>query len=69
MVTDANTNVIARHDYMPFGEEIPDGIAGKSGQFDAFDNVNRKFTGQERDRRPLSISSRHGITRRAWGGL
>jgi YD repeat-containing protein len=30
MVTDQNANVIARHDYIPFGEEIPGGIAGEA---------------------------------------
>ncbi|MBV9760485.1 MAG: RHS repeat protein, partial [Acidobacteriaceae bacterium] len=49
MVTDANANVVARHDYIPFGEEIPSGIAGRNSQFDGYDNVNQKFTGKERD--------------------
>ncbi|MBV9768850.1 MAG: RHS repeat protein [Bryobacterales bacterium] len=49
MVTDANANVVARHDYIPFGEEIPAGIAGRGAQFDAYDTVNQKFTGKERD--------------------
>jgi len=49
MVTDQNANVIARHDYVPFGEEIPTGIAGRSGQFDVPDTVSQRFTGKERD--------------------
>jgi len=49
MVTDANANVIARHDYIPFGEEIPGGVAGRNSQFDGYDTVNQKFTGKERD--------------------
>ncbi|MBV9768363.1 MAG: hypothetical protein JOZ32_02225, partial [Bryobacterales bacterium] len=49
MVTDANANVVARHDYIPFGEEIPSGTAGRGSQFDGYDNVNQKFTGKERD--------------------
>ncbi len=50
MVTDQNANVIARHDYLPFGEEIPGNVAGRSNQFGpGLDNVNQKFTGQERD--------------------
>lgn len=51
MITDSNANVIARHDYLPFGEEIPGGIAGRSAaQFGpGLDNINEKFTGQERD--------------------
>ena len=49
MVTDQSANVIARHDYLPFGEEILSGIAGRSGQFGADDNVCQKFTAKERD--------------------
>jgi RHS repeat-associated protein len=49
MVTDQNANVVARHDYIPFGEEIPGGIAGRSGQFGASDSVSQRFTGKERD--------------------
>ena len=51
MITDSNAKVIARHDYLPFGEEIPGGIAGRSSsQFGpGLDNINQKFTGQERD--------------------
>ncbi len=50
MVTDENATVIARHDYLPFGEEIPGNVAGRSNQFGpGLDNVNQKFTGQERD--------------------
>ena len=51
LITDSNAKVIARHDYLPFGEEIPGGIAGRSSsQFGpGLDNINQKFTGQERD--------------------
>ena len=49
VLADENANLIARHDYIPFGEEIPGGIAGRSGQFGASDNVTQKFTGKERD--------------------
>jgi RHS repeat-associated protein len=49
MVTDQNPNIIARHDYLPFGEEIPGNTAGRDSTFGASDNVNQKFTGQERD--------------------
>jgi RHS repeat-associated protein len=41
--------VIARHDYLPFGQEIPGGDAGRTSQWDADDSVNQKFTGQEHD--------------------
>ena len=49
LVTDADGNVVARHDYLPFGEEVPAGSAGRTGQWGAFDSVSQKFTGQERD--------------------
>ena len=52
LVTDAGQNVIARHDYLPFGEEIPSTYGGRSKPsllFGALDNVNQKFTGKERD--------------------
>lgn len=32
LVTDASANVIARHDYLPFGDEIPGGVAGRGNQ-------------------------------------
>ena len=31
MLTDGSGNVVARQDYLPFGEEIPDGYAGFLG--------------------------------------
>jgi len=41
---------VARHDYLPYGEEIPNGTASSTGsQFGVSANVNQKFTGQERD--------------------
>jgi RHS repeat-associated protein len=50
LVTDAAANVMGRHDYLPFGDEIPGGVAGRSSQFGPYvDNVNQKFTGQYRD--------------------
>jgi RHS repeat-associated protein len=50
LVTDANADVVGRHDYLPFGDEIPAGVAGRSSQFGPYvDNVNQKFTGQYRD--------------------
>ena len=49
LVTDADGNVVARHDYLPFGEEVPAGSAGRTGPWGAFDSVSQKFTGQERD--------------------
>lgn len=42
--------VKARHDYLPFGEEIVGGIGGRSStQGYAADAVRQKFTGQQRD--------------------
>ena len=51
MVTGLNGSVVARHDYLPYGEEIPGGTFGRSGtdDFGVSANVNQKFTGQERD--------------------
>ncbi len=41
IVTDQNANVVSRHDYLPFGEEIPGGVAGRSSPWGAgTDNVN-----------------------------
>src|SRR5581483_12333272 len=49
MVTDQNANVIARHDYLPYGEEIPANTAGRNGQWGLTTDVSQKFTGQFRD--------------------
>src|SRR6185312_6397834 len=49
LITDEGANVIARHDFLPFGEEIPAGTAGRDGTFGLNASVNQKFTGQERD--------------------
>jgi RHS repeat-associated protein len=49
MVTDQNAGVVARHDYLPFGEEIPGGSAGRNSQWSAGDAVSQRFTGKERD--------------------
>ncbi len=51
MVTDENAGIIARHDYLPFGEEILNGQAGRTASF-GFGNsaaITQMFTGQERD--------------------
>ena len=40
----------ARHDYLPFGEEIPSGIGGRTAvQGYVLDSVRQKFTQKERD--------------------
>ena len=50
LVTDQNANVIARHDYLPFGEEIAANTAGRGEQWGPLvDNIEQKFTGQMRD--------------------
>ena len=47
--TDGSGNVTARHDYMPFGEEVFT-VGGRTvGLGYASDNVRKKFTGYERD--------------------
>jgi RHS repeat-associated protein len=48
-VTDQAANIVARHDYLPFGEEIGAGVAGCDSNFGRTDFVNQKFTGQLRD--------------------
>jgi RHS repeat-associated protein len=48
MVTDQNATVVSRHDFAPFGQEVPSG-AGRSTIWAASDNINQKFTGQEHD--------------------
>ena len=49
LMTDQNANVVARHDYLPFGEEIFSGSAGRNSDFDKNDSSNNKFSGQYRD--------------------
>lgn len=49
MVTDRSSppNLISRHDYLPFGQEVI-GYADRPG-FGGTDNVTQRFTGKERD--------------------
>ena len=51
LVTDASQHVISRHDYLPFGEEVPQTYAGRTAAllFGGTDAVNQKFTAKERD--------------------
>ena len=49
LVTDQNSQVVSRHDYLPFGDELGNGYAGRPGLWGASDAVNQKFTGKERD--------------------
>ena len=68
LVTDQNGSVVARHDYLPFGEEISAGIDGRSSQFGQTADVAQKFTGQIRDRNPVWIISMRATSHRCWGG-
>jgi RHS repeat-associated protein len=49
LVTDQSDSVVARHDYLPFGEEIQSGVGGRTSVWGASDLVTQKFTGKERD--------------------
>jgi RHS repeat-associated protein len=51
VVTDSSGNVKARYDYLPFGEEIPSTVGGRSGVagYGASDGIRQKWTGKERD--------------------
>jgi RHS repeat-associated protein len=49
LVTDQSANVVARHDYVPYGEEIFPPYAGRTAPFGNTDYVNPRFTGHMRD--------------------
>ncbi len=51
LMTDQNAHVVGRHDYLPFGQEIPAGTGPRTTAlgFGAADELNEKFTGQYRD--------------------
>jgi RHS repeat-associated protein len=50
LVTDIAGNVVSRHDYLAFGEEIGSYSAGRNGQWGPIaDNITQKFTAKERD--------------------
>jgi len=50
LVTDENGAAVARHDFLPFGEEIAAGSAARGAQWGSGNGtVNQKFTGKERD--------------------
>ena len=48
-VTSESLALVAWHDYLPFGEEIPGNTAGRDSSFGAFDGIQQRFTGKERD--------------------
>ncbi len=49
LLTDQNGNVVARHDFLPFGEELTTSNRTSALGYGATDNVMHKFTGKERD--------------------
>jgi len=50
LVTDASHQVIGRHDFFPFGEEVGANTAGRNSTWGPnTDNIYQRFTGQERD--------------------
>jgi RHS repeat-associated protein len=49
LVTDQSGNVVARHDFLPYGEEIGANSVGRNGQWGSTTDVAQKFTGQIRD--------------------
>jgi RHS repeat-associated protein len=49
VVTDGNAAVIARHDYLPFGEELGPSVNGRGALYAGGDTVRQLFTGKERD--------------------
>lgn len=51
IVTGAIGQVVSRHDYMPFGEEVATGVGGRTTVqgYNQADNARQKFTGYERD--------------------
>jgi RHS repeat-associated protein len=51
VVTDKNQAVVARHDYLAFGEETPAGIGNRTpgAGYVATDDTTQRFTSKERD--------------------
>jgi RHS repeat-associated protein len=49
LVTDQSGSIVARHDFLPFGEEIAGGTAGRDSSWGSTTDVTQKFTGQVRD--------------------
>lgn len=53
VITDKTGNVIARRDFMPFGEELRAGIGGRSESLKystiGSDNIRKRFTGYDKD--------------------
>ena len=49
LITSQSLTSVAFHDFLPFGEEIPSGLDGRSSLYGGSDQVMEKFTGKERD--------------------
>ena len=51
VVTGQNQSVVARYDYLPFGEEMGVGVGSRTAQmgYGASDSTRQKFTSKERD--------------------
>jgi len=51
LITDQTGKIVARHDFLPYGEEIPVNQAGRTSawNFGSTTDVTEKFTGQIRD--------------------
>lgn len=51
VITGSNGQVKARHDYLPFGEEVGAEVGGRTTNqgYSQLDNIRQKFTGYERD--------------------
>jgi RHS repeat-associated protein len=50
VVTDISQRVLARYDYLPYGEQMPAGMSGRSAsQGYGLETLTQKFTGKEHD--------------------
>jgi RHS repeat-associated protein len=49
VITDGNGNVVSRHDYYPFGEELATSNRTSALQYGVTDYVAQRFTSKERD--------------------
>jgi len=54
VITDQTGNIIARRDFLPFGEDLNAGLGGRTGDSglkysSSTDHIRQKFTGYERD--------------------
>jgi YD repeat-containing protein len=61
LMTDGHGNPVALHDYQPFGEEIPSGVAARSSLYGETDNPTQKFTGKERNSELANSADPYGL--------